>query len=246
MLETIDYDEHWTQSLATYQSHPTSRHRRRFVMRSLRKTGVPKGTFVFDYGCGPGLLLKEIQDLYRLADSQLGGCDLSPEAIKAARESFNSPFFYNQSFPDLERPIDIAVTTEVIEHTSEYEEILRWLWDHLRNDGILIVTTPGGSMDPPDVYYGHVQHFRLHELSRLLERLGFHLHISRYWGFPFFTLQKWVTKKYFFKVRDGYMDGDMSTKKRMVFTLAYYIYMVHDLIPYGPQIFLLARKTPHR
>ncbi len=239
---TIDYNEHWTRSLDTYKNHPTSRHRRRFVIRAMKKEKLSRDTFIFDYGCGAGILLQEIRSRYRLADSQLGGCDLSTAAIEISRSHIDSPSFYHEAYPEIGRPIDIAITTEVIEHTVQYEEILRWLWGNLRKDGTLIITTPGGTLDPPDIYYGHVQHFRLAELGRQLESIGFSLRIAKCWGFPFFTLQKWITKRNFDAIRDQFMGGDLTTKKRLVFTLAYYLYFVHDLIPLGPQIFILARK----
>ncbi len=241
--ENIDYDEHWAQALDTYANHPTSRHRRRFALQSLQKIGIPPEAFVFDYGCGAGLLLKDIQKRYQLTDIQLGGCDLSSEAIEIARKEFESPYFYHQQYPKLVRPIDIAITTEVIEHTDQYRDILSWLWKHLRLGGRLIVTTPGGTMDPPDVYYGHVQHFQLTELVPLLEEIGFAIRVARNWGFPLFTLQKWITRKSFEHVKAEYMHGPLNSRKRFIFTIAYYLYFVHDLLPWGPQIFILAEKT---
>lgn len=241
--DTIDFDRHWAQSLDTYRTHPTSRHRRRFIMRTITKDLAHPHAFFFDYGCGTGILLNAIRERYALADTQFGGCDLSSEAIKASRKEILSPYFYNESFPEIDRPIDFAVASEVIEHTPDYEEILSWLWRNLRTSGLLAVTTPGGRMDPPDVYYGHTQHFRLQELAQLLERIGFSLRIARYWGFPFFNLQKWITRRNFDNIREQYMTGGLNTKKRILFNLSYYLYFIHDLIPFGPQIFILAQKS---
>jgi hypothetical protein len=151
--------------------------------------------------------------------------------------------FIASEFPDIARPIDIAITSEVIEHTAQYREILRWLADHLKPGGDLIITTPGGTMDPPDQYYGHIQHFTLEHLELILKDLGLETVVARYWGFPFFTLQKSVTRRNFDKIRERYMHGRLDRRKKVIFNATYYAYFVHDLTSKGPQIFIHARKA---
>jgi 2-polyprenyl-3-methyl-5-hydroxy-6-metoxy-1,4-benzoquinol methylase len=240
--ETIDYDIHWAESLETYRNHPTSRHRRRFVMNALQRAQLTPQSFVFDYGCGAGLALEEAQARFGLRDDQLGGCDVSATAIARVRARFDSPHFIQGEFPPLDRPIDVAICTEVIEHTAEYARVLAWIAAHLRPGGHVILTTPGTPMDPPDEFYGHIQHFRLRDLTRLLRECGYEVDYAARWGFPLFTLQKWLTRTWFDRVKSGYMEGKLSRKKRAVFTVAYYAYMVHDWIPWGPQLFIRARK----
>jgi SAM-dependent methyltransferase len=240
--DVIDYEEHWASSVETYKSHPTSRHRRRFVMKCLRSIGPRPGMFVFDYGAGAGLLLEQIKIAFGLSESDLGGCDISQTGMEAARKRLPGGTFIGREFPDVNRPIDIAITSEVIEHTAEYKKVLAWLADHLKPGGDLIITTPGGTMDPPDEYYGHIQHFTLEQLEGILKDLGFSIVISRYWGFPFFTLQKWVTRRNFDRIRDRYMHGGLDRRKKAIFDATYYAYFVHDLTSKGPQIFIHARK----
>ncbi len=240
--EVIDYEDHWSGSVDTYKSHPTSRHRRRFIMNRLREIRPNGRSFVFDYGCGPGLLLDQIKTVHGLPDENLGGCDVSRTGIEKARKRFARGEFYVGEYPSLGRPIDIAITSEVIEHTADYRKILSWLADNLAAGGDLIVTTPGGTLDPPDHYYGHIQHFKLDQLTNILKELGLTIVVARYWGFPFFTLQKWVTKRNFERIRERYMHGDLDWKKKIIFTATYYAYLLHDLVPKGPQIFIHARK----
>ena len=106
----------------------------------------------------------------------------------------------------------------------------------------MILTTPGGTLDPPDAFYGHIQHFNLEQLASILSEIGFRVNLARSWGFPFFSLQKIITKRYFRSVRTNYMEGHLSKKKRIIYLVAYYAYFVHDLINLGPQIFLRAVK----
>ena len=90
----IDYEEHWSNSVATYKSHPTSRHRRRFVMDRLSMIKPRPGMFVFDYGSGPGLLLEQIKSAHGLSDGDLGGCDISRTGIEKARERLAGGNFF--------------------------------------------------------------------------------------------------------------------------------------------------------
>jgi 2-polyprenyl-3-methyl-5-hydroxy-6-metoxy-1,4-benzoquinol methylase len=242
----IDYEDHWSGSVETYKNHPTSRHRRRFIMNRLREIRPSHRTFVFDYGCGPGMLLEQIKSTYGLPDENLGGCDVSRTGIEKAREKFEKGMFFVGEYPVVGRPIDVAITSEVIEHTADYRKILTWMAENMAMGGDLILTTPGGTMDPPDEYYGHIQHFKLEQLTSILKELGLTIVVARYWGYPFFTLQKWVTKRNFDSIRDRYMHGEMDWKKKLIFTATYYAYLVHDLVPRGPQIFIHARKTGSR
>ena len=239
----IDYEEHWSNSVATYSNHPTSRYRRRFVMGQLDRIKPRPGMFVFDYGSGPGLLLEQIKLTYRLPDQDLGGCDISHTGINNARQRLRGGMFFVGEYPQVKRKIDIAITSEVIEHTVEYREVLRWMSRHLKPGGDLIITTPGGTMDPPDEYYGHIQHFTLPQLTALLDTLGFTIEVARYWGFPLFSLQKWVTKRSFDSIREHYMHGELDWKKRAIFEAGYYAYFMHDILSMGPQIFIHARKN---
>ena len=240
--DVIDYEEHWAGSVETYRSHPTSRHRRRFVMNRLSTIRPKPGMFVFDYGVGVGLLLEQVRNAFGLTDGDLGGCDISHTGISEALKRMPGGTFIAREYPDIARPIDIAITSEVIEHTAEYRKVLQWLATHLKPGGDLIITTPGGTMDPPDEYYGHIQHFTLEQLEEILRGLGMEIVVSRYWGFPLFTLQKWVTRRNFDRIRDRYMHGGLDRRKRAIFTATYYAYFIHDLASKGPQIFIHARK----
>ena len=55
----LDFEEHWNTALDTFRVNATSRHRRRFVITSLRRVNVNCDSFLFDYGCGPGFTLED-------------------------------------------------------------------------------------------------------------------------------------------------------------------------------------------
>lgn len=236
------FDSYWSSGIELYESHPTSRHRRRFVRKCLPGKGGEANPFVFDYGCGTGAVLREVKQLLDLDNSRLGGCDISSRSIELVSKLLPGGSFHLGAYPEISGKIDIAICSEVIEHTAEYRQVLEWIADNLKKGGLLILSTPRAPMDPPDKVYGHVQHFRLQELRGLLQELGFEIQAAREWGFPFFTLQKWVTRLFFDRISKSVLEQPMNWKKHLVFSLAYRLYFIHDLLPFGPQIFIFARK----
>ena len=232
----------WEKGSSTYESHPTSRHRRRFALKSLAGESLSGESFVFDYGCGSGVLLEHAAVRYGLPEHRLAGCDITESAIQLARTRLNTDYLYVGKFPELEIPCNVIFCTEVIEHTPDYRAILEWTYAHLAPGGLLVLTTPGTPMDPPDVEYGHVQHFDLPPLVTDLEKIGFAIETARRWGFPFFTVQKFITKLFYQQIRKHVIESDMGILKRTVFELLYRVYFVHDFIPAGPQILIRARK----
>lgn len=237
----IRYDSYWGRVSGAYAFYPTVKHRRRFILSVLRNR-LRRGGLVFDYGCGDGAVLEAVRGEFGLDDEMVGGCDVSGRALALVRRRISSPFFYQGVFPNLDRQCQAVICSEVIEHTQQYEGVLRWIASHLLPGGLLVLTTQSGRIHASDIYTGHTQHFELKELCSLIRGLGFSVQYARRWGFPFFTAQKYMTDVGFDRVRTGYLEGDLTARKQGLFTLAYALYYIHDLIPYGPQIYVVAMR----
>jgi len=237
-----DADTYWTSTEDSYPHYPTVRHRKRFILNAIRRFGPEARTTVFDYGCGEGTLLREIQHAFRLREDQLAGFDISGKAVACAHRKLPGAHIYQSSFPILDRKYGIVVCSEVVEHTTEYLRILRWIADSLEDGGRLILTTQAGRIHASDRYTGHTQHFVLSELTAHLQEAGLHIDSATHWGFPFFTLQKYLTNVQFDQVREKYLDGKLTFRKKLVFQAAYWAYLLHDLINCGPQIYIIASK----
>jgi len=238
------YDRYWERVEDSYPAYPTIRHRKRFILNALdRLRRAKRGRFsVFDFGCGEGTLLAEIQRRYSLGEDDVGGCDIAPGAVARAGEKVRSRHLRAEPFPALNRTFDAIVCSEVIEHTTEYRRLLQWMHGALEPGGELILTTQAGKIHASDVYTGHTQHFVIGELTALLRELGYEVEYRRLWGFPLFTIQKYLTDVNFDSIRTAYLEGGLSARKRVVFALAYALYFLHDAIPFGPQIYIRARK----
>ncbi|OGJ55130.1 hypothetical protein A3D11_03610 [Candidatus Peribacteria bacterium RIFCSPHIGHO2_02_FULL_49_16] len=243
------YDTYWESTEDSYPHYPTIRHRKRFILKEIQKflqchSEPAEGyTSIFDFGCGEASLLTTIQQTFRIPQKHLAGNDISAFAVKRAQQKIPEGTFFPSAFPATDQKYHIIICSEVIEHTTEYQKILRWIFDHLRKNGLLILTTQSGRIHASDRYTHHTQHFKKSCLDALLKNIGFHIQSSRLWGWPFFTVQKYLTDVNFDHVRDRYLEGNISPSKKRIFNAAYASYHLHDLIPFGPQIYSTAKKT---
>ena len=235
-------DVYWESTEASYPHYPTVRHRKRFIMNAIGSATLPANFTVFDFGCGEASLLKSIQKKFNLKDDQLGGCDVSGHAVVSAKLKLKSPYLYHAAFPTCPRTFDVMVCSEVIEHTRDYRNILEWMHKNLTPGGLLILTTQAGKIHGSDRYTGHTQHFDRKALTQLLKDIGYKVEKSYLWGWPFFTLQKYMTDHHFEQIQQNYLEGNLSLRKKIVFKLAFVAYLLHDLIAFGPQIYITARK----
>ena len=238
-----DPDIYWSDTSRSYPYYPTVKHRKRFIFNQLKKCEIEnRDLFIFDYGCGEGTILADIVSTFSLSPNQLGGCDISQKAVELAKEKTDSPNLYANPFPRLERKPDIIICSEVIEHTSEYFQILHWFRENLRPGGTLILTTQSGRIHASDKYTGHTQHFEISNLNAVIKKLGFEIQQSYLWGYPLFSMQKYLTGINFDKIKTNYLEGELSLRKKIVFTAANFAYYIHDLIKFGPQIYIIAKK----
>jgi len=129
---------------------------------------------VLDLGCGSGYGV----DLIASKASEVIGVDISDEAISYSRQHYkkeNIKFFVGDAanlhfFRDEE--FDAVVSFEVIEHITTYLKFLKEIRRVLKNDGILIISTPNkkyhspGSEKPRNIF--HVIEFELDGFKKLL------------------------------------------------------------------------------
>jgi 2-polyprenyl-3-methyl-5-hydroxy-6-metoxy-1,4-benzoquinol methylase len=109
---------------------------------------------VADYGCGPGMLLKELSQVS--PESRFFGYDFAAAGIRVARENFPEASFGErdiyQAFGDR---YDLVLCTEVLEHLERPARALANLLDQVSPGGLLVLTVPDGRVDQ---YVGHI-HF---------------------------------------------------------------------------------------
>jgi 2-polyprenyl-3-methyl-5-hydroxy-6-metoxy-1,4-benzoquinol methylase len=109
---------------------------------------------IADYGCGPGMLLKELGRAS--PGSRFYGYDFASAGIRVARDNFPAASFGERDiylpYPDR---YDVIVCTEVLEHLERPQRAMASLLEQLSAGGLLLLTVPDGRIDQ---YSGHI-HF---------------------------------------------------------------------------------------
>jgi len=152
---------------------------------------LPPGSSVLDLGCGNGSFLA----LFRDRGWKLYGTDFSPTGIELARKTFPDIQFFlaDSTSPTgdiLERvgPVDLVLSTEVIEHLYDPRGFLRNAHELLRPGGKLVLSTPyhgylknlmlalTGKLDKHFTVlwdHGHIKFWSRKTLTQALEEAGF-------------------------------------------------------------------------
>jgi 2-polyprenyl-3-methyl-5-hydroxy-6-metoxy-1,4-benzoquinol methylase len=152
---------------------------------------VPSDAVVLDAGCGNGSFIA----LFRDRNWQLHGSDLSPSGIEIARKTFPGINFFladGQSlyadFLSTVGPVDVVISTEVVEHLYDPRGFLRNCFELLKPGGTIVVTTPyhgylknllialAGKMDKHFTVlwdHGHIKFWSRQTLEQVLKEIGF-------------------------------------------------------------------------
>lgn len=98
------------------------------------------GGKILDIGCGPGFFL-EIAEAHGFKG---WGIDLSPYAIAYARKTFSERIIQGYLTRDMfpENHFDVIVAFDVFEHLYNPDKFLSITSKILKNDGIIMITTP--------------------------------------------------------------------------------------------------------
>lgn len=139
---------------------------------------APPGGLALDVGCGPGLLL----DLLRDAGWGTVGIERSgaaAEAIAAGHRVLAIDIEIDRT--DLDERFGLITLTHLLEHLRRPVDALRWVAEHLRDDGVAIVEVPNwddlarplwGSRYRPLELGDHLSFFDRRTLAALVERSG--------------------------------------------------------------------------
>ena len=143
-VATDYYDQRWEAE--NVSAKPPNPLRVSLVVERVQQAvGSRKGPNILDVGCGNGWIL------HALASASLGNWNLfglEPSAIGVRNSKNRVPeaqvvqgYLGEQDF---EHKFDVVICSEVIEHVPHQAEFVSCLASSLRDDGVLILTTPNG------------------------------------------------------------------------------------------------------
>lgn len=124
-----------------------------------------KGQIILDAGCGDGRLCYEL----KRENVIIIGVDYSEKAINFAKAFSPNVEFQLQDLRNLkflDKKFDQIVLMEVIEHIppEEVSIVIKNLSRILKDDGILIISTPTNNLRIPDKHFQHFDKYQLREV----------------------------------------------------------------------------------
>jgi len=160
--------------------------KRRFdVLRRLAGELVCNAHEIAEFGCGHGLLQRQIENVYGRA---VTGFDLNEFALQKNLSQFSKVCCYDiyQKDQALRGRFDLLLLFDVLEHIAEEGRFLSALLYHLAPAGKLIVNVPAGqwAYSAYDEAAGHVRRYSIRSLRDSTRRNGLKIVNWTYWGFP--------------------------------------------------------------
>lgn len=180
-----DYDRMWTDVYGDIQrAGPVHKHLRRIVRGLLAEMSYETA---LDVGCGFGgnipLLRKGAHQV------RVDGADISELAIGRARQAHGGEYHRLDIQKErLNGTWDLVHSSLILEHLPDDEAALRNM--RAMTGRHFLAATIAGDYERYrmwDEAVGHVRNYRRGELEGKLERAGFRVTRSIYWGFPFYS-----------------------------------------------------------
>jgi SAM-dependent methyltransferase len=188
-----DWEEHWREYADAAARNPAQEYRRRLVLRAL--TANQPVQHLLDIGAGTGDLAALVRRSFPAAE--ILGVDVSGSGLAEARRKVPDAVFLQRDLLEVQSERDThrgwathAICSEVLEHVTEPDRLLRNIRRYLAPGCRLVVTVPGGPMSAFDQHIGHRRHYTPFDLRRLLAGAGFVVDRAYGAGFPFFNLYR--------------------------------------------------------
>jgi len=232
-LSAESYDKAWEFEWDDMKKYgPFSRHLRRIIKQIIRPLEFES---VLDVGCGQGSFLAELQAEFPGIKPR--GIDLSPSAIKLARERVPGGRFAVMDISEqaLNEKCDLVVCSEVLEHIPDDIIALRNL--RKMTGKYLLISTPQGRMRQFEKQVGHVRNYAAGELVKKLEMSGFGIVSIVEWGFPFYSP---LYRNFLELTGSKGTTGEFGQARKLISCFIYFLFFLNSSRR-GDEIFVLAQ-----
>jgi len=231
-MSAAAYDQGWESGWDDMKKYgPFSRHLRRIIKQIIRPLEFES---VLDVGCGQGSFLEELRAEFLGIKPR--GIDLSPSAVKLARERVPDGRFAVIDITEqaLDEKCDLVVCSEVLEHIPDDITALQNL--RKMTGKYLVVSTPQGRMRRFEKQVGHVRNYAPGELVKKLETSGFVILSVVEWGFPFYSP---LYRNFLDLTGSKGTTGEFGPFRKLIAKLIYALFSLNSS-KRGDEIFVLA------
>ncbi len=237
------YDKWWDDFKTANLDEPGTAYRVELVEKAIKKID-PKN--LLDTGCGSAEFLKKIAAKSKFKKISLAGFDVSKKIIERNKKKYKDVFFFcsdlNAQLIESEKKYDLVISTEVIEHLTDWKHSLKGIAGMVKSGGSLVITTQAGKIYQHHKDLGHLKHFKKNEITKELVKNNFEIIESRYCGWPFMNLKNILVNIFYGTVEDGMMKAKkQSTMNKIIFKIFGILYKISSKRK-GPQIFIIGRK----
>ena len=185
------HDEFWRSCPDFSRYHPGARHRRRWILNTLKRIRFDS---LLDVGCGDAELLLLLRSHFP-SEVEFVGADLAPATMTRNRERHAFARFEVLDLQQaaLDRTFGVVVCSEVIEHLDGQPRAIANAARMVAPEGYLLITCPTGKVHATERRFGHVRHPTAVELERSVTDAGLEIVVSENWGFPTYSALKYAT-----------------------------------------------------
>ncbi|MBU1922626.1 class I SAM-dependent methyltransferase [Patescibacteria group bacterium] len=210
-----------------------------------------KNNTIIDVGCGAGYFMLSASNRGWQAD----GTEISEEAIKLAEEKGQKVLKGDISDLDLkEKTYDVAVLMELLEHSSNPEQIIKKLSCILRPGGLVYITTPNYNSLARRIAGGnwgmfskeHSFYFTAKGLKRILHKYGFKIKSLRTENISLIEISKIFKKRGSFNFTESYEKQEhlreLTEKRRIFSAMKRLANFILNIFKIGDSVCILAEK----
>lgn len=239
------YNEDKKTILLSQYKDPLLDHLYQKIILHLNKTNGKK---VLDIGCGAGKVISLIKD----EDYEITGVEVDKKAYLIAQEKAGNKNNCKIILGDIlniklkKEYFDTVICSEVIEHTNKPDLIINKIYQLLKKDGILILTTPHDKClwTVLDDYAEHLNRYEIKEIRDLLTKFKI---IDLYTiGFPFmaafFIFYNLSCKRFHIKHKGSWRNSNISTIYYYLFRLLLKVDDLFNGLKLGVNIIVVAQK----
>ena len=169
---TRSSDYHFRQinkwSLKSYNAQVAARFET--LVENVEKVAKIEGFKLLDVGCGDGVALYLLRD--RLPRLELCGVDPSEEALAVARQKVSDAELKKStsgSLPFEDDLFDVVISSDVIEHVEDPEQMLKEIKRVAKNGAVIIIGTPIKHSKFP-IDHNHVQEFFAEDFLEMMQK----------------------------------------------------------------------------
>ena len=224
-------DYHWPKRSDMVRFYPSAVHRRRIIRKWIRELHVNS---ILDVGCGTGELIQDLAE-YRCIGADIDGGQLWRNLRAMPWAGWK---LLDIGKGDWGHRVDVVICSEVLEHAplGSLQNLIAM------TSRYLLITVPAGKLYPLEKSFGHVRHYELDGLVKVLELKGMRIVKAETWGWPWMALFKWAANRNPEKTLAKFASGRWSWRQRLLGRALTWLFYL-NVWGRGPQIFILAERV---